>query len=93
MITTIDYTQKKLVNIIELSERTLNIEDLEIEVEYQGTTIEKYNLDFDGTHFLLTTKATDCLAKDKCGVPEAKSKVKLADIPVQNACAPGSGCC
>lgn len=84
---------EKLVNIIELSEKTLDIPDLEIEVEYQGTTIEKYTLDFDGTHFLLTTKATDCLAKDKCGVPEAKPKVKLANIPVQNACTPGSGCC
>ena len=88
---------EKLVNIIELSERTLNIPDhLDIEVEYQGTTIEKYNLDFDGTNFLLVSKATDCLAKDKCGIPEtseAKPKVKLSEIPVQNACAPGSGCC
>ena len=84
---------EKLVNIIELSEKTLGISDLEIEVEYQGTTIEKYNLDFDGTHFLLTSKATDCLAKDNCGVPEAKPKMKLSEIPVENACAPGSGCC
>ena len=84
---------EKLVNIIELSEKTLDIPDLEIEVEYQGATIEKYNLDFDGTHFLLTSKATDCLAKDNCGVPESKPKVKISEIPVQNACAPGSGCC
>lgn len=84
---------EKLINIIELSEKTLGIPDAEIEVEYQGTTIEKYNLDFDGVNFLLVSKATDCLAKDKCGIPEEKPKVKLADIPVQNACTPGSGCC
>lgn len=84
---------EKLINIIELSEKTLGIPNAEIEVEYQGSTIEKYNLDFDGVNFLLVSKATDCLAKDKCGIPEEKPKVKLADIPVQNACAPGSGCC
>lgn len=84
---------EKLVNIIQLSEKTLGISDLEIEVEYQGTTIEKYTLDFDGKDFLLTTKATDCLAKDNCGIPESKPKSNLADIPVQNACAPDSGCC
>ncbi|PKH50213.1 hypothetical protein CXF68_05650 [Tenacibaculum sp. Bg11-29] len=84
---------EKLVHIIELSEKTLNIPDLDIEVEYQGATIGKYGLDFDGTNFLLTTKQTDCLAKDNCGIPEAKPKVKLSNIQVQNSCDPNSGCC
>jgi len=39
---------EKLINIIELSEKTLNLKDVEIEVEYQGTTIGKYDLDFNG---------------------------------------------
>ena len=40
----------KLVNIIELSEKVLNINpELEIEVEYQSDTIGKYGLDFDGS--------------------------------------------
>ncbi|MFD1014375.1 DUF6428 family protein [Winogradskyella rapida] len=85
---------EKLLNIIELSESTLNIGDLEIEVEYQGDTIGKYGLDFDGTNFLLTSKLTDCLAKDQCGVPEPKKTLKFSDL--QNdapSCAPGSGCC
>ncbi len=81
---------EKLIKIIELSESKLGIGDLEIEVEYQGDTIGKYGLDFDGTNFLLTGTATDCLAKDKCGVPEEKPKVKLSDM---QSCAPGSGCC
>src|SRR6187431_2879726 len=36
---------QKLLNIIALSEKTLGIEDLEIEVEYQSDTIGKYDLD------------------------------------------------
>lgn len=84
---------EKLVHIIELSEKALNIPDLEIEVEYQGSTIGKYGLDFDGTNFLLTTKQTDCLAKDNCGIPEEKPKMKLSELQSQSACAPNSGCC
>ncbi len=84
----------KLVSIIELSEKTLNISpNLEIEVEYQGSTIGKYGLDFDGTNFLLTTKQTDCLAKDNCGIPQEKPRVKLADLQKQTTCVPNSGCC
>src|SRR5690606_39864888 len=44
---------EKLVHIIELSERVLEIGDLEIEVEYQGDTIGKFGLDFNGKNFLL----------------------------------------
>src|SRR5690625_2624771 len=32
---------KKLIDIIELSEKTLNIGDFEVEVEYQGQTIKR----------------------------------------------------
>lgn len=84
---------EKLLNIIELSEKLLNIADLAIEVEYQGATIGKYGLDFDGTHFLLTNTKTDCLAKDNCGIPEEKPKMKLSEIQTQNSCDPNSGCC
>lgn len=84
---------EKLLSIIHLSEKILNIEDLEIEVEYQGTTIEKYSLDFDGTNFLLTSKQTDCLAKDKCGIPVEKQKIKLVNLSSDSACKPGGGCC
>lgn len=86
---------KKLLNIIELSERVLGLEDLEVEVEYQGDTIGKYGLDFNGEAFVLTKKMTDCLAKDKCGIPAAKPKVRLSSLqaaPV-GCCTPNSGCC
>lgn len=84
---------EKLLNIIELSERVLGIEDLEIEVEYQGDTIGKFGLDFDGTNFLLTTKQTDCLAKDQCGIPTKKSKVRLSASNNEPCCAPDGNCC
>lgn len=84
---------EKLLNIIELSEKTLNITDSEIEVEYQAETIGKFGLEFDGKNFLLTNKQTDCLAKDACGIPVAKKKIEILDIPAVNSCAPGSGCC
>jgi len=72
----------------------LNLNDVEIEVEYQGETIGKYGLDFNETHFLLTNKATACLAEDACGIPAQKPKIKLSDLNNSgNSCVPGSGCC
>ena len=82
----------KLMDIIELSEKVLNMDDLEIEVEYQSDTIGKYDLDFDGKNFKLVSKFTDCLAKDNCGIPEKKEKLSMADLN-NNTCTPGSGCC
>lgn len=85
---------RKLLNIIALSEKTLGIGDLEIEVEYQHDTIGKYSLGFDGSNFLLLAKQTDCLAKDNCGVPDQKQKLQLADIGKDIACCtPGGNCC
>ncbi|MDN4011935.1 DUF6428 family protein [Chryseobacterium gambrini] len=76
----------KLLNIIELSEKQLNIEDTEIEVEYQSNTIGKYGLAFDGVNFILQNKTTACLANDKCGIPQEKQKVNLSDLTTQSAC-------
>ncbi len=86
---------QKLLNIIALSEKTLGMEDAEIEVEYQSDTIGKYTLDFNGTDFLLITTQTNCLAEDKCGIPPEKLKMNLADLQNtnQNSCTPGGKCC
>lgn len=91
-----DYEHKlkpqKLLNIIALSEKRLGIGDGEIEVEYQGDTIGKYGLDFNGTDFILTSKQTACLAKEACGVPG--QKVNLSEMKAESSsCTPGSGCC
>jgi hypothetical protein len=86
---------EKLLKIINLSEKVLGLEDLEIEVEYQSGTIGKYGLDHNGTDFILTNKQTDCLAKENCGVPEGKQKLSLSELSnKENACCtPGSKCC
>jgi hypothetical protein len=77
----------KLAKIIALSETQLELDDLEIEVEYQSDTIGKYGLAFDGSSFLLTAKHTDCLAADACGIPKEEPAKQSA------TCEPGSGCC
>lgn len=75
----------KLLKIISLSEDVLGMEDLEIEVEYQSTTIGKYDLGFDGNDFILLSKTTACLAQDNCGTPKQKEET--------SCCTPNSGCC
>jgi len=86
---------QKLMSIIELSEKKLGLEDAEIEVEYQSDTIGKYGIDFNGKNFILTSKQTNCLASDSCGIPAEKLKVNLSQLQTssQSCCAPGSGCC
>lgn len=80
----------KLLNIIKLSEDKLNIGDHEIEVEYQGDTIGKYDLQFNGENFVLVNKTTNCLAPDKCGITPSTPIEKKTTA---NNCAPNSGCC
>ncbi|WP_257658245.1 DUF6428 family protein [Parapedobacter lycopersici] len=82
----------KLLNIIKLSEEKLGIEDAEIEVEYQSETIGKYELDFNGDHFILKNKQTACLASNACGIPVEKPKAILP-VSANVCCTPDSGCC
>jgi len=83
---------EKVIEIISMAEKQLGLENLEVEVEYQSETIGKYGMEFDGKRFLLTATQTDCLAKEKCGIPEAQP-VNL--VPAQNSsgCSSDSGCC
>ena len=85
---------QKLRSIIQLSEEKLGLENHEIEVEYQGDTIGKYGLEFKNGVFILISTQTDCLAKDKCGIPQEKPRLRLSTLQAQeSSCAPGSGCC
>ncbi|MDA7501656.1 DUF6428 family protein [Chitinophagales bacterium] len=81
----------KLINIISLSEEKLGIGDWPVEVEYQNATIGKYDLDFDGTNFLLKEKRTACLALENCGIPVEKEVVTAENAA--SCCTPESGCC
>ena len=87
---------QKLKDIIELSEKVLNLQDGEVEVEYQQETIGKFHLGFDGVNFLLEVTQTNCLAQDKCGIPaeilREPQDTKIQE-KIQNTCTPGGGCC
>lgn len=83
---------EKLIRIIDLAINKLELPDAEIEVEYQGESINKFELGFNGTNFLLLNTQTDCLAREKCGVPAQKPKVKLSELQ-NSCCTPESGCC
>lgn len=83
---------KKLLNIIEISEETFLLEDLEIEIEFQQSTIGVFDLDYKNDVFQLVNKKTDCLDKQKCGF-EVKKTVKLSSIKKQEICNPEDGCC
>lgn len=80
---------QKVMNIIRLSQRRIGLTDAPIEVEYQGDTVGKYALSFDGAFFHLQNKFTDCLAKENCGIPETDTQ----QSPNNSCCDPDSGCC
>ena len=87
---------KKLSDIIQLSIEQLALDNHEVEVEYQSNTIGRYKLDFDGRVFRLISTQTDCLAKDKCGIPAEKPRVRLSALGSNansDVCTPDSGCC
>ena len=86
---------QKLLNIIALSEKKLNIGDVEIEVEYQSDTVGKYGLHYNGKTFQLIPKQTACLAQEHCGVQKPKEKVVLNQLQneKESCCTPGGGCC
>jgi len=85
---------QKLLSIIELSEEKLGLENHEIEVEYQGETIGKYGLEFKEGVFILTSTLTNCLAKDKCGIPQEKPRIRLSNIHSEKSeYSMDSGCC
>lgn len=85
----------KLISIIKLSQEKLGIEDHEVEIEYQGDTIGKYGIQFENETFVMTSKKTDCLASDQCGIPVDKIKKNLSELgqKVEACCSPSGGCC
>ncbi len=77
----------KLAAIIKLAGKILPDEELPVEVEFEAPVLSQFPIESaeiaDGAViFHLTTKHTDCLAKEQCGVESASS-----------CCSPESGCC
>ncbi len=84
---------KKVLSIINSTEKMFEGEDLEIEIEYQLETVSKFGLDFTNNVFVLTNTKTDCLAKTSCGVGD-KAKTKLSELtPEVSCCGAESNCC
>ena len=84
------------MGIIAQSEAYFPLDELDIEVEYQQSSITKFGIEFKNGTFQLTTKFTDCLAKDHCGIPNEKMPLQLVDLGKSNdasCCTPGSSCC
>lgn len=86
---------QKLLKIIDLSINKLDLSiNSTVKVEYQGQTIETYGLNFENDAFNLIPQQTDCLAKDSCGIPQQKPKLKMSELQNSQACcSPESGCC
>jgi len=80
----------KLLDIIAKSEQLFGLKDEELEVEYQGNTIETYGLEVQDFGFQFLAKQTTCLAPDHCGIPNEQLP---NNMQVKNSCSPGSGCC
>lgn len=88
-------SSEKLIGIIEKASSILGNQDHEVEIEYQGDTICRYGVQTMNNVFMMIPKQTDCLAKDSCGIPVVKKKVKLSELQSTNqqSCNPASGCC
>ncbi len=80
---------QKFLHILNISKNVLGDADhLDIEVEYQQSTIGKFGLEFDGKDFSLNEKQTACLAQDACGIPSVKMPDKKT-----SCCSQKEGCC
>ena len=66
-----------ILNILQLAENQLGFLDLELEVEYQQTTVGRYKLALNGEVFELVNTQTACLAPNQCGIPQEKPRVRL----------------
>jgi hypothetical protein len=69
-------TAGRMAKILALGQRVLPQHDLEIEVEYDDCAISQFPLtgiEISGHYldFTMTTKHTDCLAREKCGVDDS----------------------
>lgn len=77
-------TSTKLIGVINKAKRSLELPDVEIQIEYQGITIENYGVEKALNGFLLVPTTTACLAPEAC----------LVEPVITNAvCEPNSGCC
>jgi hypothetical protein len=78
----------QLASILKLAGKFLPSDDLEVEVEFEAPYISQFPIataeaGADVVMFRLTTKHTDCLAKEQCGIESGNS----------SCCSVESECC
>ena len=95
----------KLMRIIRETEAWMEWDNNEVEIEYQGKTIERYGVEIMEGVLALQPLQTNCLAPDRCGLPileetsnltrtvEEAVPQPMSQAPVVGRCKPGSGCC
>lgn len=95
----------KLMRIIRETEDWMEWDNHEVEIEYQGKTIERYGVEIMEGVLALQPLQTNCLAQDRCGLPmleETSNSTRTVEetipqpksqAPVVGRCKPGSGCC
>jgi hypothetical protein len=92
----------KMADVLGLAKQVLpEGQDLDIEIEYEDTVISQYpvasyTVTDDAVVLNLTSKHTDCLAKESCcPTPEPRPKMDIAmSAPIASGCGCGpSGCC
>ena len=90
----------KLLKILELADKVIPSDNIPVEFEYQERVISQYQLkasgitdDGEAVTLTLGLKFTDCLSKDKCGIPEdyvgERQSGEAATAP---CCGPGETC-
>ena len=81
----------KVLDILKLAEKQFELSNIDVEVEYQQSTIGRFKLAFDGSVYQLINTHTTCLAQDKCGISQEKPRVRLTASGL--SCDPESDCC
>lgn len=80
---------EKLLSIISKAEKSINLDNYEVEFEYQLESINKFAISFSNSIFQLVNKHTACLASGSCGTPDSSIKNNNS----MAKCSPGGGCC
>ena len=81
----------KVLDILKLAEKQFELSNIDVEVEYQQSTIGSFKLACEGSVYQLINTHTTCLAQDKCGISQEKPRVRLT--PKGLSCNPESDCC
>ena len=81
----------KVLDILKLADKQFEFSNIDVEVEYQQSTIGLFKLAFDGSVYQLINTHTTCLAQDKCGISQEKPRVRLTASGL--SCDPESDCC